>query len=63
MSLELLTTTDGEPVTLDIERDYDSEAPLTALQEFVDAFNKLIKDTDTNTDGENGGILTGETTL
>ena len=63
LSLELLTTTDGEPVTLDIERDYDSEAPLTALQEFVDAFNKLIKDTDTNTDGENGGILTGENNL
>lgn len=65
LSLELLTTTDGEPVTLDIERDYDSEAPLTALQEFVEAFNKLIKDTDTNTntDGENGGILTGENNL
>ncbi len=63
LSLDLLTTTDGEPITIDISRDYDAEEPLTALQNFVDAYNKIIEDTDTNTDSENGGILSGENNL
>lgn len=63
LSLDLLTTTDGDPITIDISRDYDAEEPLTALQNFVDAYNKIIEDTDTNTDSENGGILSGENNL
>lgn len=63
LSLDLLATTDGEPVTIDIDRDYDSEAPLTALQSFVEAFNKIITDTDKTTDSENGGELAGENNL
>ena len=35
LSLDLLTTTDGDPITIEITRDYDSEEPLTALQTFV----------------------------
>lgn len=63
LSLNLLATTEGEPVTIDITRDYDSEQPLTALQTFVTAFNKIITDTDTNTDSQNSGVLSGESTL
>lgn len=74
LSLELLTTTDTDPdsgapipVTIEIERDYDAEAPMTALQEFVDAFNKAITDTDSNTDSgvKSGtqGLLYGENNL
>lgn len=67
LSLDLLTTTDGDPITIEITRDYDSEEPLTALQTFVEAFNKIVTDTNLYTDSdstaENGGILSGENNL
>lgn len=67
LSLDLLTTTDGDPITIEISRDYDSEEPLTALQSFVEAFNKIVTDTNLYTDSdstaENGGILSGENNL
>lgn len=70
LTVDLLTTTDKDPDTgadipidIVIEREPDSESVLTALQEFVDAFNKVIKDTDDGTDAENGGIFTGESSL
>jgi len=63
LSLDLLATTDEDPVTIDIKREYDSQSPLTALQTFVDAFNKMITDTDTSTDSQNGGLLSGENNL
>ena len=63
MSLELLATTEDDPITVDIKREYDSEQPLTALQNFVDSFNKMITDTNASTDSENGGLLTGENNL
>lgn len=63
LSLDLMATTDGDPVTIDIKREYDSEEPLTALQTFVDAFNKMITDTNTGTDSQNGGLLSGENNI
>ena len=67
LSLDLLTTTDGDPITIEITRDYDSEEPLTALQTFVEAFNKIVTDTNLYTDSDstekNGGILSGENNL
>lgn len=67
LSLDLLTTTDGDPITIEITRDYDSEEPLTALQTFVEAFNKIVTNTNLYTDSqstaENGGILSGENNL
>lgn len=62
LSMVLSGTTD-EPLTLDISRDYDSEAPFEAIQSFVDAFNKMIVDSKASTDSENGGLLSGENTL
>ena len=67
LSLDLLTTTDGDPITIEITRDYDSEEPLTALQTFVEAFNKIVTNTNLYTDSDstekNGGILSGENNL
>lgn len=63
LSMDLLATTDDDPVTIDIKREYDSEEPLTALQNFVDAFNKMVTDTDTGTDSKNGGLLSGENNI
>lgn len=67
LSLDLLTTTDGDPITIEITRDYDSEEPLTALQTFVETFNKIVTDTNLYTDSDstekNGGILSGENNL
>lgn len=63
LSLDLLATTDGDAVTIDIKREYDSSEPLSALQTFVDAFNKMVTDTNSGTDSENGGLLTGENNL
>lgn len=70
LTVDLLTTTDKDPdsgedipVEIVIDREADSEAVLTALQTFVEAFNKVIKDTDTGTDSENGGIFSGESSL
>ena len=67
LSLDLLTTTDGDPITVEISRDYDSEEPLTALQTFVEAFNKIVTNTNLYTDSDstekNGGILSGENNL
>ena len=63
LSLELTSETEDEPVEIIISRDYDAEAPLSALQTFIDAFNKAIVDTDTNTDGQNSGVLSGENNL
>lgn len=63
LSLVLSGTTNGEPLTIDINRDYDTEEPYNAIQSFVDAFNKMIVDTKTSTDSQNGGLLSGENTL
>lgn len=63
LSMDLLATTDDDPVTIDIKREYDSEEPLTALQNFVDAFNKMVTDTDSGTDSQNGGLLSGENNI
>lgn len=70
LSIDLLTTTDKDPdsgedipVEIVIETEPDSEAVLTALQEFVAAFNKVIANTDAGTDAENGGVFTGESSL
>lgn len=63
LSLVLSSTTNGDPVTIDISRDYDADATYDAIQSFVDAFNTMIVDTKTSTDSENGGVLSGENTL
>lgn len=63
LSLVLSGTTNGEPLTIDINRNYDTEEPYNAIQSFVDAFNKMIVDTKTSTDSQNGGLLSGENTL
>ena len=63
LSLTLSGTTDGNPLTIDISRDYDAEEPYNAIQSFVDAFNKMIVDTKSSTDSQNGGLLSGENTL
>ena len=63
LSLVLSGTTNGEPLTIDINRDYDTEEPYNAIQSFVDAFNKMIVDTKNSTDSQNGGLLSGENTL
>lgn len=63
LSLVLSGTTNGDPLTIDISRDYDSEEPFEAIQSFVDAFNKMIVDSKASTDSENGGLLSGENTL
>ena len=70
LTVDLLTTTDKDPETgedipveIIIESSPDSESVLTALQEFVAAFNKVIADTDAGTDSENGGAFTGESSL
>lgn len=70
LTVDLLTTTDKDPdsgedipVEIVIDREADSESVLTALQTFVDAFNKVITDTDTGTDAENGGVFAGESSL
>ena len=70
LSIDILTTTDKDPdsgvdipVEIVIDSEPDSETVLTALQEFVAAFNKVIADTDAGTDAENGGAFTGENSL
>lgn len=50
LSVELLSVTAGEePVTINIARDFKSDNALSAIQTFIDNFNKAIADTDTET--------------
>lgn len=63
LSLTLSGTTNGDPLTIDIISDYDAEEPYNAIQSFVEAFNKMIVDTKSSTDSQNGGLLSGENTL
>ena len=63
LSLTLSGTTNGDPLTINITRDYDAEEPYNAIQSFVEAFNKMIVDTKSSTDSQNGGLLSGENTL
>lgn len=62
LSIELLSVTAGEEVTVNISRDSDPDGVLGALQNFITNFNKAIVDTDTQTDAE-AGLLYGENSL
>lgn len=61
LSLELLSVTGDETVTVNITRDADADSVLSAMETFITNFNKAINDTDTETDSE--GNLYGETSL
>ena len=61
LSLELKEVTGGDVVKVNITRESDADGVLEALKTFVDAFNKAINDTDTETASE--GDLYGENTL
>ncbi len=56
-----LNSVTTEPVTLTIARSYDESATEAALDEFVNAFNKVISETDTQT--ASTGYLYGESNL
>lgn len=50
LSVELLSVTSGEEqVTINISRDFKADNALSAMQTFIDNFNKAIGDTDTET--------------
>ena len=64
LTLELLSeTTEDDPITLEIAREYKPDKVLTELQTFVTNFNTAIKDTDTETNAQANGTLTGENNL
>ena len=56
-----LNAVTSEPVTLSIARTYDESSAEAALEEFVNAFNKVITETDTQT--ASTGYLYGESNL
>lgn len=60
LSLELKEVTTN-PVTIKIDRNYDSSGVESALDEFITAFNDVISQTDKQT--KVGGLLNGENQL
>ena len=61
LSIELKEVTGGEVINVNIKRESDVDSVYSALEEFVNAFNKAITDTDTQTNTE--GLLHGENQL
>lgn len=61
LSLELLSVTGDETVSVTISRDADADSVLAAMETFITNFNKAITDTDKETNSE--GKLYGENSL
>ncbi len=63
LTVNLLSVTEPDaPVTIQIARDFSADDVLSAVESFVTAYNKAIKDTDTATESGTGQ-LSGETSL
>ncbi len=63
LTVNLLSVTEPDaPVTIQIARDFSADDVLSAVESFVTAYNKAIKDTDTATEAGTGQ-LSGETSL
>ena len=63
LSINLLSVTEEDaPVTIEVSRDFSADDVLAAVEGFVTAYNKAIKDTDTAT-AAGTGQLSGETSL
>ncbi len=61
LSIELKEVTGDEVINVNIKRESDVDSVYSALEEFVNAFNKAINDTDAQTNTE--GLLHGENQL